>query len=169
MAHKVMFKLVLENILNISSEILVISANPSLLAGSGISGLIHKAAGAQLEAAAKRCSPLKPGQATITPAFNLSAKYVIHAVCPRYMDGQRGESELLYNAYASALALHSQTPDAKSITFVSMGTGVYKWPIALAADIAVKALLMSTFEETLMCVIDEETRLIYQASLDSHL
>ena len=65
-----------------------------------------------------------------------------------------------------ALALHSQAPDAKSIAFVSMGTGVYKWPIELAADVAVKALLTSTFEETLMCVVDEKTRLIYQAALD---
>ena len=67
------------------------------------------------------------------------------------------------------MALHSQTPDAKSIAFVSMGTGVYKWPMALAADIAVKALLMSTFEETLMCVMDEKTRLLYQAALDRYL
>ena len=74
------------------------------------------------------------------------------------MDGQRGESEQLYNAYASALALHSQAPDAKSIAFVSMGKGVYKWPMALAADIAVKALT-STFDQTLMCVMDEATRL----------
>ena len=85
------------------------------------------------------------------------------------MDGQRDESEQLDNAYASALALHSEAPDAKSIAFVSMGTGVYKWPIELAADVAVKALLMSTFEETLMCVIDEKTRLIYQAALDRYL
>jgi len=67
------------------------------------------------------------------------------------------------------MALHSQTPDAKSIAFVSMGTGVYKWPMALAADIAVKALLMSTFEETLMCVMDEKTRLLYQTALDRYL
>jgi O-acetyl-ADP-ribose deacetylase (regulator of RNase III) len=85
------------------------------------------------------------------------------------MDGQRGESEQLYNAYASALALHSEAPNAKSIAFVSMGTGIYKWPMALAADIAVKALLTSTFEQTLMCVIDEKTRLIYQAALDRYL
>jgi O-acetyl-ADP-ribose deacetylase len=85
------------------------------------------------------------------------------------MDGQRGEAEQLYNAYASALALHSEAPDAKSIAFVSMGTGVYKWPIELAADVAVKALLMGTFEETLMCVIDEKTGLIYQAALDRYL
>ena len=85
------------------------------------------------------------------------------------MDGQRCESEQLYNAFASALALHSQAPDAKGIAFVSMGTGVYKWPIELAADIAVKALLTSTFDETLMCVLDEKTRLIYQAALDRYL
>jgi len=170
-----MLSIKVNSILGVRAGIIVISANPSLLAGSGISGIIHKAAGPQLEAAAaaaaaaKPFSPLTPGQAIITPAFNLSAKYVIHTVCPRYMDGQRGEAEQLYNAYASALALHSQAPDAKSIAFVSMGTGVYKWPMALAADIAVKALLTSTFEETLMCVVDEKTRLIYQAALDRYM
>ena len=160
---------IVRNILRQPCDIVVISANPSLLAGSGISGIIHKAAGPQLEAVAKPFAPLAPGQAIITPAFSLSAKNVIHTVCPRYMDGQRGESEQLYNAYASALALHSEAPNAKSIAFVSMGTGVYKWPMALAADIAVKALLTSTFEETLMCVIDEKTRLIYQAALDRYM
>jgi O-acetyl-ADP-ribose deacetylase (regulator of RNase III) len=54
------------------------------------------------------------------------------------------------------------------IAFVSMGTGAYKWPMGLAADIAVKALLTSTFEETLMCVIDEATRVVYQGALDRH-
>jgi O-acetyl-ADP-ribose deacetylase (regulator of RNase III) len=169
MELKDMVELVLANFVNINSEILVISANPSLLAGSGISGIIHKAAGSQLEAAARPFAPLTPGQAIITRAFNLSAKYVIHTVCPRYMDGQRSESEQLYNAYASALALHSRVPDAKSIAFVSMGTGVYKWPMALAADIAVKALLTSTLDETLMCVVDEKTRLIYQAALERYM
>ena len=156
------------NIFHGNFDIIAFSANPSLLAGSGISGIIHKAAGPQLEAAAKPFAPLMPGEAIITPAFNLSAKYVIHTVCPRYMDGQRGEAEQLYSAYASALALHSGAPDAKSIAFVSMGTGVYKWPMALAADVAVKALLTSTFEQTSMCVMDEATRVVYQGALDRH-
>ena len=164
-----MITLILSDLLRSPCDIVVISANPSLLAGSGISGIIHKAAGPQLEATAKPFAPLTPGQAIITPAFNLSAKYVIHTICPRYMDGQRGESEQLYNAYVSALALHRQVPAAKSIAFVSMGTGVYKWPLELAADIAVKALLTSTFDETLMFVINEKTRLIYQAALDRYL
>jgi len=51
----------------------------------------------------------------------------------------------------------------------SMGTGIYKWPIGLAADIAIKALLTSMFEETLMCVTDEKTNLIYQVILDRYL
>jgi len=59
-------------------------------------------------------------------------------------------------------------PDAKNIAFVSMGTGIYKWPMELAADIAVKALLTSTFEQTLMCVIDEATRVVYQKALDRY-
>ena len=163
-----MIKVVLESVTNVRADLIVLSANPSLLAGSGISGIIHKAAGPQLETTAKPFAPLTPGQAIITPAFNLSAKYVIHTVCPRYMDGQRGEVEQLYNAYASALALHSEAPDAKSIAFVSMGTGVYKWPMALAADVAVKALLTSTFEQTSMCVMDEATRVVYQGALDRH-
>ena len=66
------------------------------------------------------------------------------------------------------MALHGQAPDAKNIAFVSMGTGVYKWPMALAADIAVKALLTSTFEQTLMCIMDEATQVVYQGALDRH-
>ena len=84
------------------------------------------------------------------------------------MDGLRSEPEQLYSAYTSALALHSQVPDAKVIAFVSMGTGVYKWPMKLAADIAVKALLTNTFEKTYMCVLDEETKLVYQDAHDRH-
>jgi len=162
MANHSNLSVIVYNILSLPCDIVAVSANLSLLAGSGISGLIHKAAGPQLEAATKPFVPLTPEQSIITPAFNLSAQYVIHTVCPRYMDGQRGEFEQLYHTYASALALHGQVPDAKSIAFVSMGTGVYKWPMELAAGIAVKALLTSTFESTLMCVVDGATRALYQ-------
>ena len=144
------------------AEIIVLSANPSLLAGSGISGIIHKAAGSELEKAAKLLGPLKPGEAAITPAFNLSAKCVIHTVCPRYMDGQRVERELLAEAYRSALSFYGEVSDVRSISFVSMGTGVYRWPLELAAEIAVGELVASKFEVTTMCVIDEATRTIYQ-------
>ena len=85
------------------------------------------------------------------------------------MDGLRGEHDELAKAYASALAFYGQLTDVTSIAFVLMGTGVYKWPIDLAADIAVNAMLTSTFDETLMCVMDEKTRLLYQTALDRYL
>jgi O-acetyl-ADP-ribose deacetylase (regulator of RNase III) len=163
-----MIKVIKNNILTTITDIMVLSANPSLLAGSGVSGVIHKAAGPHLEIAAKEFAPISPGEAIITPGFNLSAKYVIHTVCPRFMDGNRGERELLAAAYKNTLAFYNQIPDAKSIAFISMGTGVYKWPMALAAEIAVKELMMSQFKENYMCVIDEKSRLIYQSALDRY-
>ena len=152
------------SILNSTADVLVISAHPSLLAGSGISGIIHKAAGPELEKYAKPLGPLKAGEAVITPAFKLDAKYIVHTICPRYMDGRRGEADQLASAYISALGFYDQVPDARSIAFVSMGTGVYKWPLALAADIAIRELLKSKFEETFLCVMDEQTRDAYQAA-----
>jgi O-acetyl-ADP-ribose deacetylase (regulator of RNase III) len=163
-----MIKVIKNNILTTITDIMVLSANPFLLAGSGVSGVIHKAAGPHLEIAAKAFAPISPGEAIITPGFNLSAKYVIHTVCPRFMDGNRGERELLAAAYKNTLAFYNQIPDAKSIAFISMGTGVYKWPMALAAEIAVKELMMSQFKENYMCVIDEKSRLIYQSALDRY-
>ena len=150
------------DILKSGADIIVLSANPSLLAGSGISGVIHKAAGKELELAAKALGPIKAGEAVITLAFNLSAKYVVHTVCPRYIDGQRGERELLAEAYQSALSFYNEVSDVTSIALVSMGTGVYRWPLELAAKIAIKELAQSKFEMTTMCVIDEATRTIYQ-------
>ncbi len=144
------------------ADIIVLSANPSLLAGSGISGAIHKAAGKELELAAKALGPIKAGEAVITLAFNLSAKYVVHTVCPRYINGQRDERELLAEAYRSALNFYDEVPNERSISFVSMGTGVYRWPLEVAAEIAIKELALSKFEVTTMCVIDEATRTIYQ-------
>jgi O-acetyl-ADP-ribose deacetylase (regulator of RNase III) len=163
-----MIKVVKNNILTTITDIMVLSANPSLLAGSGVSGVIHKAAGPHLEIAAKAFAPISPGEAIITPGFNLSAKYVIHTVCPRYIDGTHGEEELLAAAYKNTLTFYNQIPDAKSIAFVSMGTGVYKWPMALAAEIAVKELLKSRFKENYICVLDEQSRLIYQSALDRY-
>ena len=140
----------------------MLSANPSLLAGSGISGILHKAAGKELEKAAKALGPIKPGKAVITPAFNLSAKYVVHTVCPRYIKGLAKEKEELAGAYRSALDFYNQVVGVESIAFVSMGTGIYKWPLGHAAELAVKELAKSKFKETTMYVVDHMTRSVYQ-------
>mgnify|MGYP001564830432 CR=1 FL=1 len=74
----------IKDVLTVQSNIIVISANPSLLAGSGISGIIHKAAGPQLEAAAKPFTQLTPGQGTIALVFKLSAKHSVHMAYQRF-------------------------------------------------------------------------------------
>lgn len=116
---------------------------------------MHKAAGPELEVFAKSLGPLAPGQSVITPAFNLPAKYIIHTVCPRYIYGTSEEEQLLALAYRSALKLKEKAPEASSIAFVSLGTGVYSWPMEVAAEIAVAELNKSEFESTIICVIHE--------------
>jgi len=157
-----MINIVVGNILKSSADIIVFSAHPSLLAGSGVSGLIHKAAGPELEKAAKSLGPLSPGEAVITPAFNLPARFVSHAVCPRYIYGTLEEEEVLARAYESALDCKEKTMGARHIAFVSMGTGIYKWPIRLAAAIAMKVLVRSEFEITSMYVVDANMQTVYQ-------
>ena len=157
-----MIEIVVGDILKSKADVIVFSAHPSLLAGSGVSGVIHKAAGPKLEKAARGLGPLSLGEAVITPAFNLPASYIIHAVCPRYIYGTLEEEQGLAQAYKSALDFKEETMGANHIAFVSMGTGVYKWPLELAADIAVNALVQSEFETTSLYVVDEVTRGVYQ-------
>ena len=163
-----MIEIVVGDILKSKADVIVFSAHPSLLSGSGISGVIHKAAGPELEKAAKILGPLRPGEAVITPAFNLSARYIIHAVCPRYVYGTLEEERGLAQAYKSALDLKKEMPEATRIAFVSMGTGVYRWPLELAADIAVRALAQSGFETTSLYVTDDITRKVYQHACDNY-
>lgn len=150
-----------KNILQSNADVIVFSAHPSLLAGSGVSSVIHKAAGPELEVFSKSLGPIAPGQSIFTPAFDLPAKYVIHTVCPRYIYGTPEEEQILATAYRSALALKSKIPDAFSIAFVSLGTGVYRWPLGIAAKIAVTEMNKSEFETTIMCVNDSQAQDAY--------
>lgn len=154
-----------ESIIDIATDVIVMSANPSLLAGSGVSGALHKKAGPELEIAAKTLGPIKPGESVITPAFDLNAKYVVHTVCPRFFRGADEEIVLLASAYKTALDSFDQLENVNSIAFVSMGTGIYRWPIELAADIAVKELKKSRYEKTIMCVVDSKTKAMYESKL----
>lgn len=116
------------------------SANPSLLAGGGVCGAIHRVAGPQLEVACRVIGKIEPGQAVITPAFLLPADFVIHAVAPRYWDGQRNEAATLRQAYASVCRVIEET-QITQVTLPSLGTGIYRFPLELAAKIAVETVL----------------------------
>jgi len=87
--------IIIGDIIDSQAEALVFSAHPSLMAGSGVSGIIHKAAGMELERAAKVLGPIKPGESIATPGFNINAKYVIHTVCPRHISGSKEEKIFL--------------------------------------------------------------------------
>ena len=154
----------IRDILQSGADIIVFSAHPSLLAGSGVSGIVHKAAGPELEVFAKSLGPIAPGESVITPAFNLPAKYIIHTVCPRYIYGSSEEEQLLALAYRSALSLKDNAPDTSSIAFVSLGTGVYRWPLHIAAKIAVAELSKSEFDKTMMCSTDKMARAEYDVA-----
>lgn len=157
-----LLNILVQDILQIDSDIIVFSAHPSLRAGSGVSGVIHTASGRELESEAIKFAPLKVGESIVTQGFGLKAKYVIHTVCPRFIYGDVAEESLLSQSYRSALSLVTEVKDAKSIAFVSLGTGVYRWPVAKAARIAIKELLQSKFDTTSLCLTDEIVSLAYQ-------
>ena len=129
----------LGDITTISAGAIVNSANPSLLAGGGVCGAIHCVAGPQLEEACRLIGKIEPGQAVITPAFFLPADFVIHAVAPRYFDGQRNEADTLRQAYSSICTIITQA-QIKRVTLPSLGTGIYRFPLEHAAQIAVETL-----------------------------
>jgi O-acetyl-ADP-ribose deacetylase len=121
------------------SDAIVNSANPSLPAGSGVCGAIHHAAGRQLEAACRPLGPIKPGSAVTTPAFNLPASWVIHAVGPRWLGGKHDESGVLELCYKSVIQ-QAEEVQAAHISIPSISTGIYRFPLALASKIAISTL-----------------------------
>ncbi|MDH3740372.1 MAG: macro domain-containing protein, partial [Hyphomicrobiales bacterium] len=95
------------NITTLAVDAIVNAANPSLAGGGGVDGAIHAAAGPALKEAAVKFAPCPPGEARITPGFNLPAKFVIHTVGPIWRGGKAGEAELLAKAYTESFRLAS--------------------------------------------------------------
>lgn len=144
-------------------DAIVNSANPSLLAGGGVCGAIHKAAGPELEVACKAIGRCGAGAAVITPAFNLPSKFVIHAVGPRWLDGMRGEPELLEQCYESIFSLVADN-DFRSVAIPSISTGIYHYPLDGAAEIAMRVARRSDKAAQLIQFIcfDDDTLRAYE-------
>lgn len=136
--------LIIGDITEISVDVIVNSANKSLLGGGGLDYIIHKKAGPLLKAECIRINTEKggclTGQAEVTTAGNLSAKFLIHAVPPRWLNGERGEYQLLCDTYSNALK-KAEKIKAKTIAFPNMATGVYSFPKQVAAKIAIGTVL----------------------------
>lgn len=116
-------------------DAIVNAANESLLGGGGVDGAIHRAAGPRLLEATRKIGGCPTGEARITPGFNLPARFVIHTVGPVWRGGASGEDELLARCYRNAMRLAHEN-GVRSIALPSISTGVYGYPVHLAADIA---------------------------------
>ena len=116
------------------------AANAQLAGGGGVDGAIHRAGGPALmqELRARYPDGCPTGSAVITDAGRLPAKYVIHAVGPRWRDGSHGEAELLHSAYQNSFALAAEH-QCESVAAPAISTGIYGFPVVLAAPIAVEA------------------------------
>jgi O-acetyl-ADP-ribose deacetylase (regulator of RNase III) len=148
-------------------DAIVNAANEHLAGGGGVDGAIHRAAGpAELHAACAEHGGCATGDAKATPGFALPAKWIIHAVGPRYRDGRHGEAEKLASAYRRSLEIADEL-GVRSVAFPAISTGIYGYPREEAARIAVSTIrgTPSSVELVRLVAFDEETFRLYEREL----
>jgi O-acetyl-ADP-ribose deacetylase len=156
------------DITTLEVDVIVNAANETMLGGGGVDGAIHRKAGKDLMIECWTLDGCKTGQAKITGAYGLPAKYIIHAVGPRFIDGNKGEAALLENCYTNSFKL-AVTNQVKSIAFPAISCGIYRYPIDKAAYIAVvtiaNCLIHSPSIERVIFACSDETFDIFQDNL----
>ena len=162
------------DITNFTADAIVNAANSSLLGGGGVDGAIHRAGGPEILAACRairaRQGKCRTGEAVITTAGKLPAKFVIHTVGPVYQDGRSGEASQLASCYRDSLLLAVEN-GCRSVAFPGISTGVYGYPKRAAAEVAFDTVSafatnndVADLTVTFVC-FDGESYAIYQALL----
>jgi O-acetyl-ADP-ribose deacetylase (regulator of RNase III) len=157
--------IILGDITNQATDAIVNAANTTLLGGGGVDGAIHRAAGPELLEECKKLHGCATGKAKTTLGYNLPAKFVIHTPGPIYRGGTHKEDELLENSYRSSL-IEAREHGCKTVSFPSISTGVYHFPLERAAKIAVKTILDflskdSEIEEVYIVCFDRVTEIAF--------
>jgi O-acetyl-ADP-ribose deacetylase (regulator of RNase III) len=158
-----------------TTDAIVNAANPSLMGGGGVDGAIHRAGGpAILEDCRKivaKQGRLPTGEAAITTGGNLKARHVIHTVGPIWHGGDRNEPQLLASAYRESLKLAAEH-GLRSVSFPSISTGVYSYPVDRAAEVALKTVVSflkeaaTLIKEVVFVLFDARTHQAYVSALD---
>jgi O-acetyl-ADP-ribose deacetylase (regulator of RNase III) len=163
------------DITEVQADAIVNAANASLAGGGGVDGAIHRAGGPAIMAACRRIGGCPTGSAVATTAGNLKARYVFHAVGPIYQ-GRSNEEQLLVGAYQSCLNLAEQHK-LQSIAFPSLSTGAYRYPVAQAADIALRTVIThvqhaqkpTSLQQVLFVLFDHRTYDVYEQTIQKLL
>ncbi len=168
---------ILGDITKLEVDVLVNAANERLMAGCGVCGAIHEAAGPELEAESLALAPCKVGHAVITKAYRCKAKAIIHAVGPRHFLNPKEAPALLASCYRESLLLAEQS-HFSSIAFPCISTGVYGYPKLQAAIIAVNTvrdtLPLTKIQQVVFCCFDKidlgtYEKLLSESDLINHI
>jgi O-acetyl-ADP-ribose deacetylase (regulator of RNase III) len=157
------------DITTLAADAIVNAANTSLLPGGGVCGAIHRVAGPELVQECRLLGGCQTGDATLTKGYRLPARYVIHAVGPMWKGGNEGEPALLVSCYRRCLEIAAEN-GIQTIAFPSISTGIYGYPIELAAKVAIDSVRaamaeLSTVREVTFCCFSSSDLAVYQQYL----